>query len=93
MLEQFKGLLEDLNIYYTPTYLQLKALLEERKETICILDREKERYYFCYYCDSRIGLADNINLVICSKRDHKILPRNSSEGKEIRRSRKHGINN
>ena len=52
MLEQIKMCLTDLTIYYTPSYLQLKSLTDEIKQTVCILDREQQKYYFCYYCDS-----------------------------------------
>ena len=63
MLEQIKMCLKDLTIYYTPSYLQLKSLTDEIKQTICILDREQQKYYFCYYCDSAankfIGYSSN----------------------------------
>jgi hypothetical protein len=52
MFEQIIMFLKDLTIYYTPAYLQLKALTDEIKQTICILDREQQKYYLCYYCDS-----------------------------------------
>jgi len=43
--------LKNINIYFTPAYLQLKALTEKIRQTVCILDRTKEQYYFCYYSD------------------------------------------
>jgi hypothetical protein len=52
MLEQTIMCLKGLTIYYTPSYLQLKALTDEIKQTICILDREQQKYYLRYYCDS-----------------------------------------
>ena len=55
MLQSFITFISGINIYYTPSYFQLRALLDEIKETVCILDREQERYYFCYYADSRAG--------------------------------------
>jgi hypothetical protein len=43
MLEQIIMCLKGLAIYYTHSYLQLKALTDEIKQTICILDREQQK--------------------------------------------------
>ena len=55
--------LKNINIYFTPAYFQLKSLTDKIRQTVCILDRTKSQYYFCYYSDLKankfIGYKSN----------------------------------
>jgi len=62
-----------LTVCYTPGYLQFKALIEGVRETFLIQDVKEQRYYYCYYTDSK---ADKLIGYISNK--SKNLDRTSS---------------